>query len=237
MKKYKCVIIEDEPLAVKVIKGYLERLQNLELIGSFDSPIKAYDMVISGNVDLLFLDIEMPDLSGIEFIKSIQNPPAVILTTAYRDYALESYDIGAVDYLLKPISFSRFFKAINKFQGLQKGTASTDNAVNSGQTRGSIFVYSNKKNVKVYFDNILYLESIKDYIRVHTTEGNLITKDTISHYENTLPGNFMRIHRSYIVNTDKLTAFTQHDVEIGSKEIPIGVSYKKRVFEDLKNRS
>lgn len=228
----KCLIVDDEPLAVDIIKGYVEQVPQLELIGTCNDAMGAFKVINEQPVDLIFLDIEMPGINGISFIKSLANPPAVILTTAFREYAFESYEIEVVDYLLKPISFDRFFKAINKH--LKSKTSAPEIPVAPAKTGGSIYVYSNKKNLKVYFDDILYVESIKDYITIHTNDGQVISKNTITNFEELLPVVFLRIHRSFIVNTAKITAYTHQDIEIGDKEIPIGASYKRVVLEQLK---
>jgi len=231
-KKIRCLIVDDEPLGIDIIKDYIDRVPQLEIINTCADAMQAFEQLSKENIDLVFLDIEMPGMNGIEFIKSLASPPSVILTTAYREYAMESYEIDVVDYLLKPISFNRFFKAVNKYLNSSNDTSIAPVAVSTN--RSSIFVYSEKKNVKVYLDEILYVESIKDYIRIHTAERTIISKDTISRYDTLLPDAFYRIHRSYIVNTSKITAFTAHDIEIGKLELPIGTSYKKLVSERLK---
>jgi len=233
-QKIKCLIVDDEPLAILVIKEYVERVPQLELVKTCTDAIQAFQVLSQEEIDLVFLDIEMPGLNGIDFIKSLSNPPSIILTTAYREYAMESYEIEVVDYLLKPISFSRFFKAINKYLKSTATTVSVEQAVEQKTTQGSIYVYSNKKNIKVYLADILYIESLKDYVRIHTTTQKITSKDTISRYEELLPSSFLRVHRSFIINTQKISAFTQHDIEIGEQEIPIGSSYKKRVLGLLK---
>ena len=230
----KCLIVDDEPLAIGVIKAYIEQVPQLQLITTCSDAMKAFQVLNTQDIDLLFLDIEMPEINGIDFIKSLANPPAIILTTAYREYALQSYEIEVVDYLLKPISFSRFFKAINKYLKSKNDNKVSTTPVSESKKQGSLYVYSNKKNIKVYFDDILYVESVKDYVNIHTTGKNIISKNTITKYEELLPDSFIRVHRSFIVNTSKITAFTHHDVEIGEKEIPIGSSYKKGVMEILK---
>ncbi len=232
-QKIKCLIVDDEPLAIMVLKDFLEKVPQLELITTCADALQAFQVLNQEAIDLVFLDIEMPGLNGIDFIKSLANPPAIILTTAYREYAMESYEIEVVDYLLKPIAFSRFFKAINKYLKSVNNLA-LEQTVEQKTSQGSIYVYSNKKNIKVYLDDILYLESLKDYIRIHTSEQQIVSKDTISRYEELLPDSFLRVHRSFIINTEKISAFTQHDIEIGTKEIPIGSSYKKRVMQLLK---
>ena len=233
-QKIKCLIVDDEPLAILVIKEFLEKVPQLELVKTCADALQAFQVLSQEKIDLVFLDIEMPNLNGIDFIKSLSNPPAIILTTAYREYAMESYEIEVVDYLLKPISFSRFFKAINKYL---KSTAINANIVKTVEQKtiqGSIYVYANKKNIKVYLADILYVESLKDYVRIHTSTQKITSKDTISRYEKLLPNSFLRVHRSFIINTQKISAYTQHDIEIGEKEIPIGSSYKNKVMELLK---
>ena len=228
----KCLIVDDEPLAIDVIKGYVEQVPQLSLIDTCSDAMSAFQIINDRPIDLIFLDIEMPGINGISFIKSLSNPPAVILTTAFREYAIESYEIEVVDYLLKPISFDRFFKAINKH--LKSSTVVTGIPSPPEKSGGSIYVYSNKKNLKVYFDDILYVESIKDYITIHTSEAQITSKNTITNFEELLPSTFLRVHRSFIINSSKITAFTHQDIEIGDKEIPIGTSYKRAVLEQLK---
>lgn len=234
-KIYNCIIVDDEPLAVNVIKDYVNKTPQLSLIGSCSNGMDAYQMTQEAQVDLLFLDIEMPNFSGIDLAKSLPKSLKVIFTTAHRDYAIESYELDVVDYLLKPISFQRFFKSVTKFLNKSTGTAIETAQVSPVRNKkDAIYIYADKKNYKVYLDDILYLESLKDYVRVHTSDRNLVTKSTISHYDDLLPSHFLRIHRSFIVNKNKISAYTTQDVEIGKKEIPIGVSYKKEVAEKMK---
>lgn len=233
MNKIFCIVVDDEPLASNVIEEYIRQIPQLELVGVCSSAMDAFQILHSKKVDLMFLDIEMPEISGLNFLKSISDPPDVVLTTAYREYAVESYEVDVHDYLLKPISFERFLRSITKY--LQKANIKIEEKIihPSRKPRGSIFVYANKKNIKVYFKDILYVESIKDYVCIHCTDRNLISKDTISRYEKILTDDFLRIHRSFIVNKIHISAFSNHDVEIGDKEIPIGVSYKKEVLQQL----
>ncbi len=232
----KCLIIDDEPLAIMLIEKHVSQLPQLEIVASCQNALEAFEILKKEPIDLLFLDIQMPVLTGLEFAKSLQHPPSIIFTTAYREYALESYELNVVDYLLKPITFTRFFKAINKFlNGRQQEAAPVVQVTAATPAEPEyIYVNANKKHIKVLFQDILYVESIKDYVRIHTTDQWITTKDKISEFEQKLPDYFLRIHRSFIVNKRKLTAFTAHDVEIGETEIPIGISYKKRVFEVLK---
>ena len=238
-ERIKCIIVDDEPLAIKLITRHVNELPGLILVDSFQNPLEAFDLLKKESIDLIFLDIQMPVLTGIEFVKSLPNPPGIIFTTAFRNYAVESYELNVVDYLVKPITFTRFLKAVNKFTAqrstpvVQTPTPETTLPI-AGKKNNHLYVNSNKKHIKIDFDQILFVESIKDYVRIHTNQKNIITKDKISDFEKKLPNHFLRIHRSFIVNTDKITAFTAHDVEIEEREIPIGGSYKTEVMERLK---
>jgi len=230
----KCIIIDDEPLAIQILERHIAQIPDLELVTTFQNPVPAFDLLKQTAVDLIFLDIQMPLLTGIDFMKALQNPPKVIFTTAYRNYAIESYELDVVDYLLKPISFTRFFKAVNKVKNLTQHVVPSEIPVQQEVTHDHLYVNSNKKFIKVNFEDILYIESIKDYVRIHTETQKIMTKDTISSFYEKLPPIFLRIHRSFIVNAAKVTAFTAADVEIGEREIPIGNSYKNEVMEFLK---
>jgi len=230
----KCIIIDDEPLAIKLIKGHVEQVPGLELIATYQNALAALDLLKKEPIDLIFLDIEMPVLTGIDFVKSLQKPPGIIFTTAYRNYAAESYELNVIDYLIKPISFSRFFKAVNKFFNQYNTVHSVLKESTSEQAaQNYIYVNSNKKHIKIEFDQMLYIESIKDYVRIHTTEKSIVTKDKISDFEQKVPSHFLRVHRSFIVNTHKITAFTKQDIEINDREIPIGRNYKSLVLKLL----
>ena len=233
--KTNCIIIDDEPLGIELLAGHIEKIPELELIASFRDPTKAMATLVSQKVDLIFLDIQMPEISGMQFAKSLSNPPPIIFTTAYRNYAVESYELNVVDYLLKPIGFSRFVKAFSKFQQQQapKKKAAMETKPESEMER-YIFLNTNKKFIKVAFEDIRYVESLKDYLRVHTKNSQVVTKGKIGEFKNKLPSNFIRIHRSFIVNIDHVTAFTAHDIEIDQVEIPIGGSYKENVLEKLR---
>ena len=222
MKKWKCLIVDDEPPAVKILKSYIDSLEYLEIIGTCSNAFQAIEILNSERVDLMFLDINMPKLLGTQLLKTINNPPRVIFTTAHKDYALEAFELDAVDYLLKPVSFERFVKAVNKF--CQINNADTDSYCN---TPGFLYFRAERKMVKVFLKDITYIESFKDYIVIHRqNDENLKVKYTISSVENMLPQNlFLRIHRSFIVSVKKVTAFSHTDVEIGKIELPIGKSY------------
>lgn len=231
MKKYKCIIVDDEELARELIVTHLNQLPDFEIVAECASAIEASSILKNEEIDLMFLDIEMPVLKGIDFLKNLIKRPKVIFTTAHREYAIESYELSVVDYLLKPIVFNRFFKAIEKFLNSQ----TVKDTIGKPEEHSHIFVQSNKKNIKVMFDDILYIESIKDYIKIHTKETRLVIKHGLAAFENKLDDRFIRVHRSYIVNSEKVTAFTKQDVEIGDLEVPIGDLYKKIAIERLKH--
>ena len=244
MKQVRCIIVDDEPLAIQVIKKHVEQMPQLELVATFQNPLQAFELIQKEEIDLVFLDIHMPVLTGLDFVKALKKAPSIIFTTAYRNYAVESYELDVIDYLVKPIPFTRFFKAVNKFLNQLTSKTVDDNpnptpphqqiSSPANQQTNQIYVNANKKQFKVEFENILYVESIKDYVRIHTTGKNVVTKDKISDFEKKLPSYFLRVHRSFIVNTKKISAFTAHDIEIGEMEIPIGGNYKEVVKEKLK---
>ena len=226
----KCIVVDDEPLARSLLEAHIAAVPFLEHCGSFKNAVLASDFLIKNTIDLILLDIQMPMLTGIDFLKSLKNPPKVIFTTAYREYAVESYELQVIDYLLKPITFSRFFQGVNKLNIAPKLKTIP---ISSGQEY--IFVQVNKKNIKVVLDTILYVESMKDYLKIHTLSETIVVKERISAFAKALPQNkFAQTHRSYIVALDKITAFTHQDIEIGRIEIPIGGSYKEQVLELLR---
>lgn len=228
--KYKCIIVDDEPLARELIASHLDHFDNFELVTSFENALKAYAFLESNTIDLMFLDIEMPLLKGNDFLKKLKNPPKVIFTTAYREYALEGYELNVIDYLLKPITFDRFFVSIEKFKQLQ-----TPKKEEKAVTENHIFVSSGNRNIKIVFEEIFYIESLKDYITIHLENGKSHhLKQNISAFEKVLDSNFVRIHRSYIIQAKKLTAYSKNEVEINAIEIPIGSSYKEAWLDYLK---
>lgn len=232
-KKITCLIVDDEPLAIELIKEHASQMNMLSIVGHTHNPIEALQLLKEKKIDLLFLDIQMPVLTGLELARTLKDPPAIIFTTAYRDYAAESYELDVVDYLVKPITFTRFLKAINKY--LDRSQTLESEQTTSKVTDDYIFVNANKKHHKIYFDRILYIESLKEYVRIYTSESSITTKSSMSDFEAQIPSQFLRVHRSFIVNIDKVTAFTAHDIEIGEKEIPIGGSYKKDVQSKFSN--
>lgn len=232
--KYTCLIVDDEDLARRLIKNHLSQLDDFELVASCASAIEANKILKTRQIDLLFLDIEMPVLKGTEFFKNLIHKPKVIFTTAYRDFAIEGFELNAVDYLLKPITFSRFFKAIEKFlETEQANTTKLEAETDSENKTDYIFVRKERKQVKVYFDDILYIESVKDYIKIVTKADNHLIKQSLKSFEEVLDHRFLKIHRSYIINFEKVTAYTKQDMEIGEVEIPISESHKNSVQEYL----
>ncbi len=231
-----CIIVDDEPLAVEVLESYVERIAGLNLLASRNNAVQAFDILKEEQVDLIFLDIQMPKLNGIDFLKVLNPAPKVIFTTAYRDYAIESYELNVVDYLLKPIAFDRFLMAVNKAMEDSGPVHETvlEPSINSNQDPPYIFLKADRKMVKIYLKDIIYIESLKDYVRIKTEEKEIISLQKISYLEQKLPEDcFMRIHRSFIVPIKKIKAFSNHSIEVGAKELPIGRNYKEKVLEIL----
>lgn len=229
--KYRCIIVDDEELARELIETHLKQFDQFRILATCKSAIEASKVLATQQVDLLFLDIEMPVLKGTDFLKSLNNVPKVIFTTAYRDYAIEGFELNAVDYLLKPIVFGRFFKAIQKF--LESVQPMVSNVVETHPLKDYIYVQADRKNIKVELDHILFVESLKDYVKIHLAEGSLLTKNGITAFHEQLDSRFLRIHRSYLVNKNAVTAFTKQDIEIDGIELPIGDSYKEGVIAAL----
>lgn len=228
--KTKCLIVDDEPLARGLIRNHLDKLENFEVVGECSDAMKALEALHSHKVDLMFMDIQMPQITGIEFLKTLKHSPHVIITTAYREYAIEGFELDVVDYLLKPITFERFLKSVNKyfqFAGSEQPGLSSSSVV---QDDAFIYVKENKRVVKVLLNEILYIEGLSEYVKIHTTGKKIVTKTSMSGIEEKLPDpDFLRIHKSYIVSLRKIEAFTSTSIEIGGKELPVGRSYKNRV--------
>lgn len=235
MLKYKCIIVEDEPLAAEVLTDYIQQVPFLELSEVCTDAIFAMEKLQANNIDLMFLDIHLPKLKGLDFLEALKTPPRVIITSAYKEYALAGYELNVIDYLLKPIRFNRFLKAVNK---LNQFTQQTINQTTVAATpeRKSFFFNVGKKRVKIFMDEILYIESLREYVRITTKDKSILTKFQLNEIEDLLSkNNFLRIHRSFIAAKDKIAAFTATDVEINNKSIPIGRSYKELVLSVLQN--
>ena len=233
MQKIRCLIVEDEPLAAEVLEDYIKQVPFLELVATCGDAIFALDILQKEKTDLIFLDIHLPKLKGLDFIKTLKNPPLTIITSAYQDYALQGYELNVTDYLLKPIELNRFITAVNKVrQQIEVSRSLTPMPANN--ERPCLFFNVGKKKVKMFLDDILYIESLKEYIKIVSRAKSILTKFQLGQTEELLQNNnFLRIHRSFIVAKDKIDAFSATDVEIQGKLIPIGRSYKDQVYAQL----
>lgn len=229
MQKHRCIIVDDEELGRDLVAAHLQQLEDFEVVASCASAIEASRYLNQNEVDLIFLDIEMPVLKGTDFYKGLSKKPKVIFTTAYRDYAVDGFDLEAVDYLLKPITFARFFKAIERYLEMQKRPVTVFGTTGPKPTKDKdhIFIRVARKEVKLQLDDILYVKGLKDYLQIFTQEKTYTVKETITQMDERLGKGFLRVHRSYLVNMKSMTAFTKHDVEIGEIEIPIGETYRQ----------
>lgn len=236
MEKYNCIIVEDEPLAAEVLQRYISEVPFLELEQQCADAIDSLDILNKKRVDLIFLDIHLPKMKGLDFIKTLKNPPKVIVTTAYREYAVQAFELNVIDYLVKPIEFNRFLTAVSKlFQA--KPTTHLPAPAKPGGERIHLFFSVSSKKVKIFLDEILYIESIKEYIRITTKTKSILTKFQLSKVEQLLSdNNFIRVHRSFIVPVEKIEAFSATEVEINNKQIPIGRSYKELVVATLEKK-
>jgi DNA-binding LytR/AlgR family response regulator len=224
----KCLIVDDEPLAIQLLESYVLKIDFLELVSTFDDPIKAIDFIQKNEIDLVFLDIQMPELSGINFMKILGDKAKYILTTAYSDYALEGYEHEVINYLMKPISFEKF----------QKSAESAKERLHFDEvkTETYFFIKCDGKQIRINFNEILYVESIKDYVNIKTENEEIIYLETLKSLENKLPKNFARVHKSYIINLEKIEKFeTKTIFLVSKKEIPIGETYKSNFLNWFKN--
>ncbi|HEY4653236.1 MAG TPA: response regulator transcription factor [Cyclobacteriaceae bacterium] len=229
-----CLIVDDEPLARNLLKEYVNKVPYLDLKGTCSNAIEAMELMRRHPVDLLLLDIQMPDITGTTFVKTLQRKPLVIFTTAYSDYALESYDLDVVDYLLKPITFERFLRAIDKVgQRVTSVTAVAAVKPTQGEAESSfIFVKDGTKLVKVRWEDILYIEGLKDYVTIHTREKKIVTLQRLKTLETQLPANkFIRIHNSYIVALGAIDVIHKNDVQVGKTLLPISDTYRRAFRE------
>lgn len=234
-----CYIIDDEPLAIEVLQSHLEKINRIEVEGRYQNAVKAFEALQEKPVDLLFLDIQMPGLTGIKLLQTLKNPPQVIFTTAYREYAVEGFELDVTDYLLKPISFERLLKAINKVFDRKRpsrlGVPPTDMNKDEAQ---SLYVQIGKKRVKIHLDKILFLESQRDYVKIKTTRKEIVVHQTIRYMEEQLPADqFLRIHRSFIVHLNKIESWSTTDIDLPGEQLPIGRTYKNQVIKVLEKQS
>lgn len=232
-KRYSCIIVDDENPGRELIASHLAHLPQFELVASCSSAIEASQVLEERAVDLMFLDIEMPVMKGTDFYHNLSEAPAVIFTTAYRDYAVEGFELEAVDYLLKPIVFSRFFKAVQRFLSQQATLINSGSGQATDPPTDELFVRINRKNVRLRRQDILYVRGMKDYLEVHTSGHRHIVKSTLGSFARQLGPGFLRIHRSYLVNRAHISAVTRQDVEIGDLELPISDAYREAVLSSL----
>ncbi|PXY02335.1 DNA-binding response regulator [Marinifilum breve] len=227
---YTCLIIDDEPLAIKVIQEHLENFRDqIECVGMYTKPIDAIPLLNKGDIDLLFLDINMPSISGIEFLKAIPNQPYVIFTTAYREFAVDAFDLNALDYLVKPISTGRFLKAINKFLSMEQKQQT--------MRKDIIHIKADKKNYNIPVESILYIEGVDNYIKIKTTTNSLICYESLSRMEKELPAEiFIRIHRSFIININQIDHYTSSYIKLDDRKFTIGRNYKEQVLSYLEKQ-
>jgi DNA-binding LytR/AlgR family response regulator len=230
--KFKYLIIDDEPLARKLVAAHTSKIEGLELAGECSNAIEASNFLRSRSVDLVFLDIQMPEIDGLKFISTLKNPPAVIITTAFRDFALEAFDLDVIDYLLKPISFERLLKAVNKFFERKKDF--TTKVVDNDSLDRFIYLRADRKMYKTFIDEILYIESLDEYVKVHLTNKLLITRESISVLEEKLaPFSFIRIHRSFLIAAKSVTSISADGIEIAGKILPFGRAFKQGALARL----
>ncbi|MFY0630488.1 MAG: response regulator transcription factor [Flavobacteriaceae bacterium] len=235
--KIKCIIIDDEPLAIKVVENHLNEFQNFEILGKFDNPLEALPLLKKGGIDVLFLDINMPQMNGLDFAKIVGDETNVVITTAYREYAVESYDLNVLDYLVKPIPFNRFLNTVNKITQQAYGQKDEgEKKEDSVKNDSFMFMKVGKKLVKIQFEDILYIESLKDYIKIFTKGGNHLVHKSLTSVTEELPkDNFIRIHRSFTIAIDKVASVEGNLIEIGSARIPIGRKYTSHVKRMILN--
>lgn len=230
--KYKYLIVDDEPLARKLVASHASKIEGLELAGECGNAIEASNFLRSHAVDLIFLDIQMPEITGLQFINTLKNPPAIILTTAFRDFAPEAFELDVIDYLLKPISFERLLKAVNKFFDRKANSSSAIIGIENQET--FFHVKADRKVHKIPLADVLYIESLDGYVKVHLNDRIIITRENISTLEEKLPGNlFVRIHRSFIVSTNAITSMSAEGVELNKKILPFGRAFKQGAMSML----
>lgn len=235
--KLRTVIVDDEPYAIEVIENYLRNFADLEVVGKCSNAIQAFQLLQQKPVDLMFLDIQMPGITGIDFLKTLKNPPKTIFTTAYSQYAVDGFELNAVDYLLKPISLDRFMRAIDKVYQINNGKASIGMSIEKpvGDADAFLYLKVERKTIKININDILWIESLRDYVKVITTDNAYITKQKISFLEEMLPENrFVRAHRSFIISIAHISSFYAYSIEVNGHELPVGRNYKQEVQKRLR---
>lgn len=238
MSKFTCLLVDDEPPALEVLNHYISETPLLEVVKECHHAMAAFEYLQQHRVDLIFLDVQMPRLLGTELLRSLPQAPKVIFTTAYRDYAVEGFELGAVDYLLKPYSFDRFLRAVHKVLDLEHRNHQPSTNFSASTSDRFLYVRADRKMVKVMVDDIRYIESLKDYVRIFLKDHQIITKQTISALEEMLPENeFVRIHRSFIIALKQIDSYSHHSVFINKIELPLGPLYKQDIIKRLSRGS
>ncbi len=233
-KIIQCIIVDDEAIAREILESHLARIDFVKVVASCKNAVEAFKVINSEAIDVVFLDINMPEITGLSFARSMTREIKIIFTTAYREYAVDGFDLQAVDYLLKPISFERLMQAVNKFMGERVKTAPENQSGNELDHEDSFFVRSDRKMTRINFEDILYIESLSDYIKIHLKEKTIVTRETLSNIEDRLSGNdFLRIHRSYLVSIPCIESFTNDTIVVQGHELPISRSHKEEVLKRL----
>lgn len=226
MKSFTCIIIDDEELALDLLEDYVLKIDALKLSGRFLDSVESFNFLQNTPIDLIFVDINMPGLSGLELIASLRKPPAVIITTAYREYAVEGFELQVLDYLVKPISFSRFLQSVNRFLETKKKATAPESE------DSYLIIRADRRNIQLAANEIVMVEGLKDYVKVHTESATYLTKDSIGNFYKRLPKDqFCRVHRSFVVNKQYVHSYTHEDLQLGEQKIPVGATYKNSFFE------
>jgi two-component system, LytTR family, response regulator len=227
-----CLIIDDEPFARKLLEDFLQKVPGFTLAGSYSSALTALEILQKKKIDVIFIDVQMPDISGIEFLKTLEKKPQIVLTTAYAEFALEGFDLDAVDYLLKPFDFQRFLKATHKIiSRLNKTTE--DQSPESTESSEYIFIKDGTKLVKVKLSEIQYIKGLREYVTVHTPDRKIMSLQSMKNLEQELPEYFVRVHNSYIISLHAIQTIGKGEIEVAGEKIPIGITYKKSFQEKL----
>lgn len=236
-KRTRCLIIDDEPLAIKLIRSHLSKIDSFEIAGECRNALKAVEFLKSEKIDLMFLDINMPEITGLDFLKSLPDPPYVIITTAYREYAIDGYDLDVVDFLLKPISFERFLKAINRYCNRNRISISdNDKSRNESPDKKNIYIQDGKNIYRLEYDDIKYFEGYGEYVKVITNSKSYTVRDSLADFAGRLPeDSFLRIHKSYIVNLQKITGFSTVHVLLENIQLPIGRIFREKAVKVLRS--
>ena len=237
--KMRCLLIDDEPPALQILQSHINQISGLEIVGTCGNAVEAIDLLHRKTVDVMFLDIKMPKIIGTEFLRNLSHPPKVIFVTAYREFAVEGFEVDAVDYLVKPVSFERFLKAIDRLRRSSGQAAVREQKLYKSNPDAFIYLKIDRVRQKIIIEDILYIESWKDYVQIHFTNGkNLLVKQTISAIENLLSDHmFLRVHRSYIISLNKISGYNSTSLRLGSTEIPVGRLYKQNVSRELQRES